>query len=114
MKLNSLIDSLSFSHSFPLQLCDLYLGHPAVSLNEDEHRITANLQLFDQWVGFDDELSLYLKTKYAIANGLSGIFIWSINHDDYRNRCGWGRFPLLKAINKAVEHCTTSSAQCKL
>lgn len=81
------------------------MGNPNVRLSEDEYRITANLQLHDQWVGFDDELSLYLKTKYALGNHLSGIFIWSINYDDYRNRCGWGQFPLLKAVNKAVEHC---------
>nr|XP_027194623.1 uncharacterized protein LOC113789270 [Dermatophagoides pteronyssinus] len=87
------------------ELCELYLGNPNVRLSEDEYRITANLQLHDQWVGFDDELSLYLKTKYALGNHLSGIFIWSINYDDYRNRCGWGQFPLLKAVNKAVEHC---------
>ncbi|KAH9511140.1 Glyco_18 domain containing protein [Dermatophagoides farinae] len=88
------------------ELCELYLGNQNVRLSEDEYRITANLQLHDQWVGFDDELSLYLKTKYALGNHLSGIFIWSINYDDYRNRCGWGQFPLLKAVNKAVEHCT--------
>lgn len=82
------------------------MGNPSVRLIEDEYRITANLQLYNQWVGFDDELSLYLKTKYAIGNKLSGLFIWSINYDDYRNKCGWGSFPLLKAVNKAVEHCT--------
>ena len=85
-----------------------------MKLNEDEHRITAHLQLFDQWVGFDDELSLYLKTKYAIANNLSGIFLWSLNLDDYRNRCNWQPFPLVKAINKAIEHCQASTIPCKV
>lgn len=94
-----------FFSNLTTKLCELYLGNPNVRLSEDEYRITANLQLHDQWVGFDDELSLYLKTKYALGNHLSGIFIWSINYDDYRNRCGWGQFPLLKAVNKAVEHC---------
>lgn len=102
----------NFFFFLSLQLCEIYLGHQSVRLQEDQYRITANVQLFDQWIGFDDELSLYYKTKYAIENGLSGIFVWPINYDDYRNKCGWGRFPLLKAINKAVEHCGLVNTNC--
>lgn len=105
----------NLTNIFPLpQLCDMYLGQAEVRLREDEHHVTSSVQVGDQWVGFDDELSLYLKTKYAFSKHLGGVFLWSLNHDDFHNKCGWGRFPLVKAVYKAVEHCRLLPPQCSL
>ena len=30
--------------------------------------------------------------------GLGGGMVWALDHDDFKNRCGDGRNPLLKAI----------------
>uniref|UniRef100_T1KVX2 Chitinase n=1 Tax=Tetranychus urticae TaxID=32264 RepID=T1KVX2_TETUR len=56
----------------------------------------------DKWIGFDDEISLKLKTKYSILRGLGGIALWSVNDDDPQGKCGYGPFPLLQAIKSVL------------
>jgi len=34
-----------------------------------------------QWVGYDDRASLILKMQLAAANGLHGVFVWSLDQD---------------------------------
>ena len=39
--------------------------------------------------------------------------VWSVDTDDFRGRCGAGRYPLLTAINKAlgITHVPTKPVQ---
>lgn len=97
---------------FPTQLCDMYLHQPNISLKEDEYHLTSHIKFDRNWISIDDELAIYLKTKYSFSNNLQGVFLWALNYDDFQNKCGWGHFPLLKAINKAVEHCNLVQNQC--
>ncbi len=64
--------------------------------------MTPYIHLYDQWIGFEDELSLFLKTLYAMDNKLEGVFLWSLDLDDFQNKCGWGHFPLLKSSIQAI------------
>ncbi|KAK7091103.1 chitinase-3-like protein 1 [Littorina saxatilis] len=58
----------------------------------------------DQWVGYDDPKSLKIKVETMI-NGyrLAGAFVWSVEMDDFRGRCGGGVYPLLKAIIQSMD-----------
>jgi len=52
----------------------------------------------DKWIGFDDEISIKLKTKYILLRNLGGIALWSPNDDDPAGKCGYGPYPLLQAV----------------
>lgn len=60
-----------------------------------------------QWVGFDDVTTVTLKTKYAINAGYGGIAAWTVDLDDFTNRCCLESFPLLRAINRAMGRLNT-------
>jgi len=55
-----------------------------------------------KWISFDDRLSIALKTYYAASNGLGGVMAWSIDTDDFRGKCGRGKYPLLKTVNRVL------------
>ena len=55
-----------------------------------------------QWVGFDDVETISLKTKYVINAGFGGIAAWTVDLDDFSNRCCLEPFPLLRSINRAM------------
>lgn len=51
-------------------------------------------------IGFDDTRSIKSKIEWLKEQGLGGIFIYSIDLDDFSgNACGSGKFPLLKSIH---------------
>ncbi|XP_067620317.1 probable chitinase 10 [Eurosta solidaginis] len=58
--------------------------------------------LRNQWVGYDDPASAEAKSRYAANNGFGGIAAWTVDLDDFQNRCCSEAFPLLKAINRAL------------
>jgi len=59
-------------------------------------------QFEDQWVGFEDRESVYAKGKYIVANGYGGATMWTVDLDDFQNRCCSESYPLLKSINRAL------------
>ncbi|CAG9568629.1 unnamed protein product [Danaus chrysippus] len=54
------------------------------------------------WVSFDDVDSLTNKLEYALKFNISGAMIWSIETDDFRGTCSDGNYPLLRAVNRAL------------
>lgn len=60
-----------------------------------------------QWVGFDDVEAVTKKTSYAMNEGYGGIAAWTVDLDDFSNRCCQGAFPLLSAINRACGRIKT-------
>lgn len=61
----------------------------------------------NQWVGFDDVQAVTLKTKYVVNAGYGGIAAWTVDLDDFMNRCCLESFPLLRAINRALGRLNT-------
>lgn len=51
----------------------------------------------NEWVSFDDEKSVSLKTTYAKRMGLGGVMLWALALDDFKKG-----YPLLSAINKEL------------
>lgn len=61
----------------------------------------------DQWVGFEDYDSVTNKAKYVLDSGLGGIAAWTVDLDDFTNRCCFEAFPLLSAINRAFNRLSS-------
>ena len=59
-------------------------------------RLTANCCRGDQWLSYDNERSIRVKTEYAWDEGLAGVMTWSIDTDDFRGDCNGPKFPLLR------------------
>ena len=51
-----------------------------------------------QWVSYDDVAMLKYKSEYIRKMGLAGGMIWALDLDDFKNRCGEGKHPLLNTI----------------
>lgn len=51
-----------------------------------------------QWVSYDDVAMIKYKSEYIRKMGLAGGMIWALDLDDFRNRCGKGKHPLLNTI----------------
>ncbi|KAG7155317.1 chitinase 10-like 7 [Homarus americanus] len=60
----------------------------------------------NQWLGFDDERSLAVKTDWLKAEGLGGVMVWSVDMDDFRGNCGTGKYPLLNTLTTGLSNYT--------
>jgi len=38
----------------------------------------------DQWIGYDDPISVKIKTAFVRAMGLGGVSLWSLDLDDFQ------------------------------
>jgi len=38
----------------------------------------------DQWIGYDDPISVKVKIAYVRATGLGGVALWSLDLDDFQ------------------------------
>ncbi|KZC14813.1 putative chitinase 3 [Dufourea novaeangliae] len=65
----------------------------------------------DQWVGFDDRESVYAKGEHILQNGYGGAALWTVDLDDFLNRCCEESFPLLKTMNRALGRLKTKPAE---
>uniref|UniRef100_A0A182S9A2 chitinase n=1 Tax=Anopheles maculatus TaxID=74869 RepID=A0A182S9A2_9DIPT len=61
----------------------------------------------EQWVGYDDPVSVTAKARYVMKSGFGGMAAWTVDLDDYQNRCCEERFPVLRAINRALGRLDT-------
>jgi len=56
----------------------------------------------DQWVGFDDKDMIRRKSQYVRDMGLGGGMVWALDLDDFKNKCGEGRYPLMNTIREVL------------
>jgi hypothetical protein len=45
--------------------------------------------------------------------GLSGVMVWSLENDDFKNRCGSGKYPLLHKVHEMLNGDGRDSFECK-
>ncbi|XP_054932716.1 endochitinase-like [Dermacentor andersoni] len=58
---------------------------------------TAYIYSRDQWVSYDDKGSAEVKVKWFRDHSLGGVFVWSLEDDDYEGICKKGeRYPMLE------------------
>lgn len=55
----------------------------------------------NQWIGYDDPDSIWIKTDYIKNNNFGGVMIWPIDGDDVHGTCGMVQ-TLLKHVNGAL------------
>jgi GH18 family chitinase len=48
----------------------------------------------EEWFGYEDSLSVQAKARFALATGLGGVAVLSLDMDDYYDFCNEGRFSL--------------------
>lgn len=56
----------------------------------------------DQWVSFDDVETVRIKANFVKQMNLGGVMIKSLDLDDFKGKCGCGRFLLLTALNQEL------------
>lgn len=56
----------------------------------------------NQWVGYEDVSSVTRKAEYVVKSGFGGIAAWTIDLDDFQNKCCYEDFPLLRAVNRVL------------
>eukprot|EP00106_Octopus_bimaculoides_P013196 XP_014780638.1 PREDICTED: chitinase-3-like protein 1 [Octopus bimaculoides] len=62
------------------------------------------LVLGNQWVGYDDPESLYMKVEWAKQSNFSGIFVWAMDLDDFIGTCpGNESYILMKTVIRAAK-----------
>ncbi|GFG34693.1 hypothetical protein Cfor_02572, partial [Coptotermes formosanus] len=63
----------------------------------------------NQFISYDDERSLTEKVELAVHKKLAGVVVWSLDTDDFRGYCTFGKsgsttYPLMRAINNALDN----------
>ena len=56
----------------------------------------------NQWVGYDDVDSVRRKARYVASNDFGGVFVFTLDLDDFNNDCCNGEQPLLRSIAKEL------------
>ncbi|XP_036047360.1 chitinase-like protein 3 [Onychomys torridus] len=66
----------------------------------------------NEWVGYDNIKSFYIKAQWLKKNSFGGAMIWAIDMDDFNGSfCDQGRFPLTSILKKVLN---VHSASCKV
>uniref|UniRef100_A0A336MES7 CSON000038 protein n=1 Tax=Culicoides sonorensis TaxID=179676 RepID=A0A336MES7_CULSO len=61
------------------------------------------------WISFENKKSITAKAKLAVQYNLGGVMAWSLNQDDYDGVCSSCKWPLLKALNSAIDRKSVKS-----
>ena len=72
---------------------------------ENDNWITGpgpSAHLKNQFVSFDNPHSIMYKGRYLVNNGFGGAAAWTVDMDDFTNKCCQESFPLLRSINRAL------------
>ncbi|XP_050392582.1 probable endochitinase [Patella vulgata] len=88
------------------EMCNYVKNKGWVSVWSDEQSVPyAYGQIYGawNWAGYDTPRSFTEKSKYVKTRGLAGVFVWSLDFDDFNGEaCGQGSYPLLNAIKNEL------------
>ena len=54
----------------------------------------------DQWVGYDDPESIKYKMEFVKKMELGGAMVWDVSTDDFKGKCGQGKYPIISAMKR--------------
>lgn len=63
----------------------------------------AYLHYEDQWISYEDEKSAAAKARWFRSQGMGGVFVWSLDADDYSGDCVGELFPIVDSVWKAFK-----------
>lgn len=82
------------------EICDML--KQGASYYWDEEQAVPYAVHGDQWVGFDDELSIRNKVKWLNEQGYAGAMVWALDMDDFKGVCTPKKYPLLRAMAEGL------------
>ncbi|XP_060080738.1 probable endochitinase [Ylistrum balloti] len=91
------------------EVCDNIKNQGWTKERHSEHKVPYAYSS-DQFVGYDDEESVRIKSEYIKAQGLAGAMVWCLDLDDFKGRfCNKGPYPLLQKINDVLRSDQTTT-----
>lgn len=91
------------------EICDM-LKQGATYYWDEEQAVPYAVQ-GDQWVGFDDELSIRNKVKWLNEQGYAGAMVWALDMDDFKGVCTPKKYPLIRAMAEGLFKLPTRPSQ---
>jgi chitinase len=85
-----------------LQICERVKKRGWTVTRDPHGRIGPYAYMSNQWVSYDDVAEIRRKSRLIKDLHLGGGMIWALDLDDFRNRCGCGKHPLLKTMNNEL------------
>ncbi|CAH0555523.1 unnamed protein product [Brassicogethes aeneus] len=92
------------------EICDNIKNKGWTVVKDPERRLGPYAYKGNQWVSFDDQEMIRIKSEYIRKMDLGGGMIWALDLDDFKNRCGEGRHPLLTVIRNVLADPGTGTA----
>ncbi|XP_014608159.1 PREDICTED: chitinase-3-like protein 2 isoform X1 [Polistes canadensis] len=79
-----------------------FLDSGAISVFENTSKVPYAYKDYE-WISYDDNHSIYYKTKWILDNNFKGAMVFSLNVDDWKNECNANEtFSLTRAITKML------------
>lgn len=65
----------------------------------------------DQWVSYDDKDSAEVKAEWFRKHWLGGVFVWTLDADDYIGSCVGELFPMVDAVHRKLRNYRPLTSQ---
>lgn len=66
----------------------------------NDNGTTVYITYEDQWISYDDKKTTINKINYVKEENLGGMMLWTLDTNDFRNKCSEGTYPILKTIQE--------------
>ncbi|KAJ8878485.1 hypothetical protein PR048_019063, partial [Dryococelus australis] len=94
------------------EICYRVKNQGWTTVRDPEGRIGPYAYKGTQWASYDDVSDIRRKARFIKSIGLGGGMIWALDLDDFRDRCGCGKHPLLKTINHELRGLHAHTSDC--
>lgn len=84
------------------EICDNIQNKGWTVVQDPKRRMGPYAYKGNQWVSFDDREMIRIKSEYIRKMDIGGGMIWALDLDDFKNKCGEGRHPLLTTIRNVL------------
>jgi len=97
------------------EICAMVRAQPTkFSIHHDPYYRAPYVYNETIWMGFDNHDSITCKVSFLKSMGLSGGMVWSLENDDFKNRCEGGRYPLLNTVHNMLNGNRKDVSECLL